>query len=88
LRVAVVVADWEIVVIVNRWEAIPRVKVRLAGKVMALDVEVSFTTIEPLLAPGAVFKVSKPTALVPPMTVEGVMLNEAIRNGVTESVAV
>ena len=60
----------------------------LAGKVMAFDVDASFTEMAPLPVPAGAFSMTVPVELEPPITIVGERLSPVIWNGLTDRIAV
>jgi hypothetical protein len=55
----------------------------VAGKLIDLDVEDSFTETAPLPVPGAALRVTVPVALTPPATVAGEIVKAVTSKGLT-----
>jgi hypothetical protein len=87
VRVAVVVAVTDVVFTVNFPLGAPTAMLKLAGKLIALLTEPSFTTIEPLPDPGVALSVTTPLDVVPPVTLAGESVSVEIANGFRVRVA-
>jgi len=64
----------------------PGATVIVVGMPMAFEGVASFTMKGPVLSDGAAFRVTNPTELLPPATVDGLSDNPMTANGLTVSV--